>query len=109
MNDTSAGNGYQRPYQMSIKEYLHLGKNEIRVHVSNQLINRCLDPDREVGEYQGTVIEEWPYFTEILNKERRKRLSNRTEKEMIKSPLPSGLVGKAQICFYRTEQEKEEI
>ena len=109
VNDTSAGQWIQRPYQMSIKEYLHLGKNEIRVHVSNQLINRCLDPDREVGEYQGTVIEEWPYFTEILNKERRKRLSNRREKEMIKSPLPSGLVGKAQICFYRTEQEKEEI
>ena len=94
---------------MSIKGVSSLGKNEIRVHVSNQLINRCLDPDREVGEYQGTVIEEWPYFTEILNKERRKRLSNRREKEMIKSPCPQGWLERHRFVFTEQNRKKKKI
>lgn len=102
VNGTSAGQWIQCPYRMSIKEYLRKGENEIKVSVSNQLINRMLDPALRTEEYEGTVIDEWPYFTEILNKERRKRLFNWREKDMIKEPVPSGLIGKAQLHFYRS-------
>lgn len=104
VNGLSAGQWIQKPYMLDIRDFLHMGSNEIKIYVSNLLINRVLDPAWETAEYSGTVIEEWPYFTEPLNKERRKRLSWRKEKEMVKEPYPSGLIGQAQLKLYYAER-----
>ena len=109
VNGLQAGQWIQKPYVLNIKEYLHTGRNEIKICVSNLLINRVLDPAWKVEDYQGTVIDEWPYFTEPLNKERRRRLSNRIEKELIKEPFPSGLIGKAKLRLCHMEECSDNV
>ena len=87
----------QRPYLAELTGALKEGENELCIRVSNLLINRFLDPGRKLWEYPDQILDQWPYFPQQLNKERGKRLDAWREREMVKEPFPSGIIGK--VCL----------
>ncbi len=97
VNGTLVGDIIKRPYTIDITNYLVEGKNTIRIEVANLLINRMIDPELETPLYEDVVIDEWPYFTNYMNFVREKRISNWREKDMVKEPVPSGIIGEVQI------------
>ena len=82
-----------RPWEADITAALRPGENEVRIEVSNLLINRFLDPEYPLYEYPDEIMDVWPYFPQELIKERGKRLAPWREREMVKEVYPSGLIG----------------
>ena len=99
VNEQCAGDIIKYPYEIEIGSYLKEGSNHIRIEVANLLINRVLDPAYKTEMYEGTVIEEWPYFTKVVNDCRRKRISNWRERNMVKEPFSSGLAGQVLLQY----------
>ena len=99
VNGSLAGDIIKYPYVIDITEFLEEGENDITVEVTNVLINRMIDPEIKTDYYEGTVIDEWPYFTKSLNACRWKRLSNWREVDMIKEPVDAGIWGNVEILF----------
>ena len=99
VNGSLAGDIIKYPYVIDITEFLKEGENDITVEVTNVLINRMIDPEIKTDYYEGTVIDEWPYFTKSLNACRWKRLSNWREVDMIKEPVDAGIWGNVEILF----------
>ena len=93
VNGVKAGELIKRPWTVEIGALLRPGANRIAIAVTNTMINRVLSPDWKTPVYEDTVVDEWPYFTAPVNKERMKRLSNRRELASVKEPVPSGLFG----------------
>ena len=86
---------------MDITDCVKEGENEIVVEVTNVMINRMIDPEIKTDYYEGTVIDEWPYFTKALNNCRWKRLSNWREVDMIKEPVDAGIWGTVELLFHK--------
>ena len=99
VNGSVVGDIIKYPYIIDITDFVKEGENEITVEVTNVLINRMINPERKTDYYEGTVIDEWPYFTKALNNCRWKRLSNWREVDMIKEPVDSGIWGIVEILF----------
>ena len=101
VNGKVAGELIKYPYVMDVTEFLKEGENEIVVEVTNVMINRMIDPEMKTDYYEGTVIDEWPYFTKALNNCRWKRLSNWREVDMIKEPVDAGIWGSVELLFHK--------
>ena len=86
-----------RPYEADVTAALREGENEIRILVSNRLINRFLDPEYDLPVYPDKIMDHWPYFPQELIKERGKRLDAWREREMVRELFPSGLIGQVRI------------
>ena len=99
VNGNLAGDIIKYPYVIDITEFLKTGVNDITIEVTNVLINRMIDPEIKTDYYEGTVIDEWPYFTKTLNACRWKRLSNWREVDMIKEPVDAGIWGTVELSF----------
>lgn len=99
VNGNLAGDIIKYPYVIDIAEFLKTGVNDITIEVTNVLINRMIDPEIKTDYYEGTVIDEWPYFTKTLNACRWKRLSNWREVDMIKEPVDAGIWGTVELAF----------
>lgn len=97
LNDKQVGVLWKLPREIDIKDYVKEGKNRLIIKVVNLLINDAIDPDKEEPDYLGPVIDEWPYFSEVMNPIRRRRLYNQKERDLVKEPLPSGVSGKVTI------------
>jgi len=83
VNGTHAGASWHRPHRLDITRLVRNGKNEIRVDVTNLLINRVLgspDPDYSA-----------------LEEKYSRRFPEPGEKKEVKEPLPSGLLGPVRI------------
>lgn len=94
VNGTLAGVLWKSPRKLDIKDHLREGKNEILVKVVNLWINAMIDPGRADERIEGTVTEEWPYFSDVINHTTARRLNPWRERKMVKDPLPSGLGGR---------------
>lgn len=105
VNGREAGVIFMRPYRLDIAKHLREGENEVRITVSNLLINRVLDPELEEREIEGPLIDRWPYNTEKLNQCRRERLFGWRERAMIKEPLPSGIWGSVMLAAEEKAQQ----
>ena len=101
VNGKVAGELIKYPYVLDITDCVKEGENEIVVEVTNVMINRMIDPEIKTGYYEGTVIDEWPYFTKALNNCRWKRLSNWREVDMIKEPVDAGIWGTVELLFHK--------
>ena len=101
INEKLIGNLWKAPRKISIKKGIVTGRNIIKIKATNLLINYAINPNNFEENYKGTVMEEWPYFTENINQIRQRRLFNQRERDAIKEPLPSGISGKVEIEFLR--------
>lgn len=99
INDVCVGDIIKYPYEIEVSGFLKAGENEIRIEVANLLINSRLSSECSVPKYEGTVIDEWPYFTRSLNETRKKRLGNWRELQMVKEPFDSGMWGNVELRF----------
>jgi hypothetical protein len=85
VNEKHAGVAWMLPYRLEITSLLKPGRNMLRIDVSNLLINQVLNqPDKDYS----AVEARYP----IGNKIPRPR-----EKQIVKDPLPSGLLGPVRI------------
>lgn len=99
VNDQLAGDIIKYPYEVEIGRFLQPGTNKIRIEVVNLLINHYLDPEFQVPLYEGVTSEGWPYFNEVVNRVREKRLGNWRELDMIKEVFPSGMAGEVLLKY----------
>jgi hypothetical protein len=85
VNGKHAGVTWHRPHRLDVTELVRPGENELRVEVTNLLINRVLgspDPDYSA-----------------LEEKYGRRFPPPREKEELKEPLPSGLIGPVRILL----------
>ena len=99
VNNRCAGDIVKYPFEISIGEFLVPGENQIRIEVTNLLINRWISPDFHLDLYEDKLTEGWPYFAAVPNDCRRRRIGNWRELSMAKEVFPSGLCGGARIEF----------
>ena len=78
---------------------LTAGKNTIEVYCSNRLINYAIDPENEITDYPGEIVEGWPYFSQAINQIRHRRIGLDRERQAVGEPVPSGMRGKVWITF----------
>ena len=102
VNDVPVTDWIMKPYLADIRPFVRPGVNTITIKASNLLINRFLNPEKKIYEYPDEIMDEWPYFPQQLIKERGKRLDRWRELEMVKEPLPSGMIGKVRILLLRS-------
>ena len=99
VNEICVGDIIKYPYGLEIGDSLCVGENHIRVEVTGLLINRYLDPEFQVDMYQGTLSEGWPYFNNVVNKFRERRIGNWREVSKVKEPFPSGICGEVSLLY----------
>ncbi len=99
VNGIQAGVLWKAPRKLDIREQLREGKNEIVVKVVNLWINAVIGPDWVDERIEGAVIEEWPYFSDVINHTTKRRLNPWRERNMVLEPLPSGLGGKVTLSY----------
>lgn len=100
LNGQPAGHAWMMPYELDITSAVHRGKNRIAVKVTNLLINRVLgqpEPDvkaitEKFGARFSQVEDMLPHFTG-----KDLKWEQNFEKERVKAPLPSGLLGPVEI------------
>lgn len=80
INGLHVGVAWKIPYVLNITDYLRPGRNEIRIKVANLLINHVLN--QPVKNYSA-VEAKYPGL----------KVPAPREKEAVKAPLPSGLLG----------------
>lgn len=97
INGQWAGMLWKHPYELEISGLLQSGENTIEFCCGNRLINYALDPGHEPRKIEGIVIDEWPYFTDVINDIRQKRMGYAKERTSISEPVPSGMEGSVQI------------
>jgi len=90
INDAPAGVAWMRPYRCDITRLIKPGKNRIRVDVTNLLINKILG--------DGPID-----YSEVYAKYGR-RFPPGDEWEVVREPLPSGLLGPVRLRFYKLVQ-----
>lgn len=103
INDQQVDVIWKKPYSVNIKNYLKKGENIIKLTATNLWINDYLNTNRNEPVIKDKIIDEWPYFAEIINKNREKRLYSWREKEMVDELQPSGISGPVKIEFINNE------
>jgi hypothetical protein len=69
------------------------GAHRLTLRAVNTWINHVIDPNRSDSECGRPVVEKWPYFSNIIEDVRRRRLSAARERAAVKAPQPSGVSG----------------
>jgi hypothetical protein len=69
------------------------GDNRLTLRAVNTWINHIIDPNRVEPESAYPVDGRWPYFSNVIDDARRRRLYASREREAIHAPLPSGVSG----------------
>ncbi|MCL4854133.1 MAG: hypothetical protein KJZ78_22465, partial [Bryobacteraceae bacterium] len=75
-----AGVCWMRPYRLEVSDLVRPGMNQIRIGVTNLLINAVLG--QPTPDFSKLKVIQFPLPT---------------EKKMIKEPLPSGLLGPVRV------------
>lgn len=99
LNGKLCGVIWKRPYCICLDGKIRKGENQLEVLVHNRTINEARNPDHHCFQYPGTVLKEWPYFTEVINQIRRKRIDCYKEKEMVTEPVDSGIQGNVYLIY----------
>lgn len=87
INGQDAGTAWMRPYRLEAGRFLKRGANRIRVEVTNLLINQILG--------QGPIDYSKVYALH------GRRFPAGDEWDVIRDPLPSGLLGPVRLVFYK--------
>jgi hypothetical protein len=87
LNDAPAGVTWMRPYRVDVTAVLRPGRNRLRIDVTNLLINRILG--------QGPID-----YSAVYAKYGR-RFPPGDEWEVVREPLPSGLLGPVRLVYYK--------
>jgi hypothetical protein len=90
LNDQPVGVAWMRPYRLDVTQALRKGNNRIQVDVTNLLINQILG--------MGPID-----YSEVFAKFGR-RFPAGEEWDVIREPLPSGLLGPVTLVFYKRVQ-----
>jgi len=99
VNGCKAGVLWKHPYRLNIQRQLRPGVNTLEIQVQNLWINAFLDPNHDEAAHSEALIDNWPYFSEIIDQNRSQRLHGWREREMIKTVQPSGLSGKVWLSL----------
>lgn len=100
VNDKYCGDMWKVPHKLDIESALLNGTNNIKIIVVNTLINEAINPSKK-DKFEPVVIDEWPYFGNVINNMRKSMLYNSNEKEQIKTPQASGISGKVKVVFHK--------
>ncbi|MDO4547319.1 MAG: glycosyl hydrolase [Clostridia bacterium] len=92
LNGVEQGRLFMAPYRLSLKD-IKPGINTLTVKVVNTWINHVIDPAKEPEFSREPVCNQWPYFNAIIDDIRHRRFEPVRERDMIKTPQPSGLNG----------------
>jgi alpha-L-rhamnosidase len=87
LNDVAAGVAWMRPYRMDVTRLLRPGRNRLRVDVTNLLINQ--------------VLGQGPIDYSAVYAKYGKRFPPGDEWEVVREPLPSGLLGPVRLVYYK--------
>ena len=90
VNDAPAGVAWMRPYRCDITRMMRSGRNRIRVEVTNLLINK--------------ILGDGPIDYSDVYAKYGKRFPAGEEWDVVREPLPSGLLGPVCLRFYKTIQ-----
>lgn len=91
---------WMAPYRARLTN-LRRGVNQLTVRVVNTWINHVIAPEAEPVYSAQKVTGQWPYFTAIVDDIHRRRFFPVREREMVKSPEPSGLTGPVRLLIDR--------
>jgi hypothetical protein len=88
VNGKPAGLAWMRPYRLDVSHLLRPGRNQLRIAVTNLLINKVLadgpiDYSKVIAKYgdRFPAGDEW---------------------DLVREPFPSGLLGPVRLVFFRT-------
>lgn len=101
VNGQHCGDIWKAPYHIQVKEALVKGVNRLRIKAVNTLINEAIDPSRP-ETLEPVVIDQWPYFGNVMNEIRKVRFFNTREREKISCPQPSGISGRVWLSVVPT-------
>jgi len=87
LNGTPAGVAWMRPYRVDVTRLLRRGRNTVRIDVTNLLINQVLG--------QGPID-----YSAVFAKYGH-RFPAGDELEVVRDPLPSGLLGPVRLVYYK--------
>jgi hypothetical protein len=90
LNDLAAGVVWMQPYRLDVTRWLRPGRNRLRVDVTNLLINQVLG--------QGPIDYAGVYA------KYGKRFPPGDEWDVVREPLPSGLLGPVRLVYYKLVQ-----
>jgi hypothetical protein len=100
LNGRPVGVAWMLPYQLDITGAVRRGKNRMAAKVTNLLINRVLgQPEPDVKAITEKFGSQFAQVQEMLPHAGGKDLKweQNFEKQKVKSPLPSGLLGEVEI------------
>jgi hypothetical protein len=87
LNEERAGLAWMRPYRFDITRLVRLGRNRVRINVTNLLINRVLG----MGPTDYSAVYE----------RYGKRDSPGEEWDKVREPFPSGMLGPVWLVYYK--------
>lgn len=107
INGESAGRLWKAPFSLEITPWLRDGQNDLRVICVNTWFNASHDPQRRIIPYEKPVIDEWPYFSRVVDVPRTKRIDGWRERSMVPELQPAGLNGPVTLCVYQAEEGEQ--
>jgi len=87
LNNAPAGVAWMRPYRVDVTRLLRPGRNRLRVDVTNLLINQ--------------VLGDGPIDYSAVYAKYGRRFPAGDEWEVVREPLPSGLLGPVRLVYYK--------
>jgi hypothetical protein len=87
INGTPAGVAWMRPYHLDVSKVLKVGRNRIRIAVTNLLINK--------------ILGDGPIDYSAVFAKYGQRFPAGDEWEVVRDPFPSGLLGPVRLVYYR--------
>jgi hypothetical protein len=94
VNGNNAGVAWMQPYRVDITRHARPGDNEITIRVTNLLINKVLgDPKPDTR----ALREKFGHKLAQVTARPDLKFDQNFEKDVLKEPLPSGLLGPVKI------------
>ncbi len=104
VNGNFAGTLWKRPYTLDITKFVKEGVNDIEVEVGNTWVNRCLYDATLPPEKRLTWANTMPFH--FPEKGKKAIYNQGMDKSWKQGPIPSGIIGKAQIEFSKISELK---
>jgi len=80
-----------------VTEAVRKGSNNQKICCTGPLINEAIDPQNEPLYRMETLTDDRPYFNEIINQIRRRRISLERERGAVSEPRNAGLKGAVRV------------
>ncbi len=105
INGQSVGTIWKAPFEIEVTRWIAPGENLVEVRAVNTWFNAFFNPERDEPVEERPVVDEWPYFSRVVDVPRQRRVYGWRERAMIDSVQPSGLDGAVRLFTRAAEGE----